>query len=308
MALDQIFNDKHLKWIAAEWAHSAPDLAHWAMRRLVNRTDVWGQYSIRHTRFGSRIGVVTLPVADLRSKKTDLVTLDKLERHFKSKRAGHLIGLHCISPQETCRWFAVDLDVHDDENPIEQGDANYNAARAWYWRLREEYALDPCLLSSNGKGGIHLLCLLDGFYPLANVYSFLAAVTTDYRVFGIERKPELFPSSDKLDRLGKWLRLPGRHHTYPHFTKVWSDESDDEQDEQWLEGKDAIDYLLNLRPAALPNSVKSSIANEEDLIEAKSIRPIVCVDLDRTLAEYDHWRGVEYFGRPFLGARDLWQS
>lgn len=306
MPLEEVFSDKHLKWIASEWDSHSAVLARWAMHRLVNRTDVWGQYSVRNTRFGARISPVTLPTADLRNKQRDMVTLDKLERHFKGKKPGHLIGLHCVSPRATCRWFAIDLDVHDDLGSVEHVDRNFNAACAWFGKLREG-SLDPCLMSSDGKGGLHLICLLDGFYPLPDVFSFVSQLTADFANYGLRKKPEIFPSAEKLEHLGKWLRLPGRHHTHAHFTQVWIDESDFDE-EQWLEGKDAIDYLLSLRPMPLPSSTKAlaEVGFGLELIEKR--RPVVYVDLDSTIAEYDVWRGLEHIGRPLDGAREFLQE
>jgi hypothetical protein len=37
----EFLKDKHLLWIAHEWHNYAPELAEWAMERLVNRRDVW---------------------------------------------------------------------------------------------------------------------------------------------------------------------------------------------------------------------------------------------------------------------------
>jgi len=51
------------------------------------------------------------------------------------------------------------------------------------------------------------------------------------------------------------LRLPGRHHTRPHYTRVWNDEPYAEP--RWLDGHDAIDRLLatRLTPPEVLNKV-----------------------------------------------------
>ena len=53
-------NNKRLMWIAEEWVRYAPRLAEWAMKRLVNRRDVWSQYTLKD----GKIGVVMLPPPD----------------------------------------------------------------------------------------------------------------------------------------------------------------------------------------------------------------------------------------------------
>ena len=49
--------NKRLLWIAEEWIRYAPQLAEWAMEHIVNRRDVWSQYTIKN----DRISVVMLP-------------------------------------------------------------------------------------------------------------------------------------------------------------------------------------------------------------------------------------------------------
>ena len=63
-------NNKRLLWIAEEWHHYAPQLAEWAMARLVNRRDVWSQYTLRN----GVIGVVMLPIKELRKQGTHMPT------------------------------------------------------------------------------------------------------------------------------------------------------------------------------------------------------------------------------------------
>jgi hypothetical protein len=54
---------------------------------------------------------LTLPKKSMRGQ--DMVTLEKLARHFSSTRRNHLIGLRTTSPENTCRWFAIDIDLHE---------------------------------------------------------------------------------------------------------------------------------------------------------------------------------------------------
>ena len=126
--------NKRLLWIAEEWIRYAPPLAEWAMERIVNRRDVWSQYTIKN----DRISVVMLPIRERRKLGTDMVTINKLERHFSGRSPAHLIGLHSISDHATCKWFAVDIDLHNPDvpNADEIVEANWATTLEWAARLR----------------------------------------------------------------------------------------------------------------------------------------------------------------------------
>ncbi len=298
MNIDPIFSDPQLKWIAKEWEENAERLATWGIKHLVNRFDVWGQYSLRTDGIGQKIGAVTLPVVDLRGKG-DHVTHNKLTRHFKGKKPNDLIGLHCTSAEETSRWFAIDVDVHEKQETSYLADLNFDSLKHWHAKLRSQM-LDPCIIDTNGMGSFHLWVLLNEPYPLRDVFEFLSETCADYRELGLERKPEYFPSSAKLDGLGKWLRLPGRHHTFPHFSKVWVDE---DGEGSWLEGLDAIEYLITIRPMPLPRAKKQTKNPRKK--QEPDRRRTICVDLDGVLAQYDGFKAVDHFGGPIPGAKDF---
>ncbi len=300
--------NKRLLWIAEEWVRYADDLAEWAMERLVNRRDVWSQYTLKD----GKISVVMLPIAERRKLGTDMVTLNKLHRHFSGKSPAHLIGLHSISDHSTCKWFAIDVDLHDPSMPNadEVAAANFEAAIEWAERLRE-MGMDPMLSDSNGAGGYHVWVLLDKEYPLADVYDFADNLRSDWQAFDLERKPEQFPPKRVVgpDDLPYTLRTPGRHHTRHHYTRVWNFEAIAGENE-WLEGGDAIEAMIATRPSKLPKRTKP--ARKETLVPAPAPktpvtkqRPRVCVDLDGVLAQYDKWRGVDHFGDPVPGALEF---
>ena len=52
--------NKRLIWIGEEWMRYADELAEWAMERLVNRRDVWSQYTLKD----GKIRVVMLTGGD----------------------------------------------------------------------------------------------------------------------------------------------------------------------------------------------------------------------------------------------------
>jgi len=84
--------------IGEEWKQRAPELAEWAMQHMVNRKDVWGQYSVltpnERIKEGRSYKAMTLPRKDMRGD--DMVTIDKLTRHFASRHhhKPQIIGLH----------------------------------------------------------------------------------------------------------------------------------------------------------------------------------------------------------------------
>jgi len=129
--------------IGEEWRERASELAEWAAQRLINRKDVWGQYSVptpselKNT--GRTYKAMTLPAKAQRGG--DKVTLDKLTRHFASRRLRkpQIIGLHAKSPDITSRWFGIDIDCHDTEATGAEDLArrNLNAVVIWYHKLQD---------------------------------------------------------------------------------------------------------------------------------------------------------------------------
>jgi hypothetical protein len=303
--------NKRLLWIASEWVRFADELAEWAMERLVNRRDVWSQYTLKD----GKIGVVMLPIVERRKLGTDMVTLNKLHRHFSGKSPAHLIGLHSISDHSTCKWFAIDVDLHDETLPgsDEIAEANFNAALEWAERLREQ-GIDAMLMDSNGVGGYHVWVLLDKEYPLADVYDFADELRSDWKELGLPRKPEQFPPKRAVgpDDLPYTLRTPGRHHTRHHYTRLWNFDAVDSSELEWLAGGDAIEAMMATRPSKLPKvrrktgrklpEYKPSVPRKTKTAPTRSR---VCVDLDGVLAKYDKWRGIDHFGSPVPGSLEF---
>ncbi|MEJ7623204.1 MAG: hypothetical protein WKF34_04365 [Pyrinomonadaceae bacterium] len=299
--------NKRLLWVAAEWVRYSEELAEWAMERLVNRRDVWSQYTLRD----GKISVVMLPIAERRKLGTDMVTLTKLQRHFSAKSPAHLIGLHSISDHSTCKWFAIDVDLHDESLPgaDEVAQANFDAALGWAESLRDA-GMDPMLFDSNSVGGYHVWVLLDKEYKLADVFDFADNIRSGWQSLDLPRKPEQFPPKRIVgpDDLPYTLRTPGRHHTRHHYTRLWNFDAVDGENE-WLEAGDAIEAMIATRPSKLPK--RANAARKDTLISvtpkkvAVTKKPRVCVDLDGVLAQYDKWKGVDHFGDPVPGALEF---
>jgi len=299
--------------IGEEWRERATELADWAALRLINRKDVWGQYSVptpserRDT--GRTYKAMTLPAKAQRGG--DKVTLDKLSRHFASRRLRkpQLIGLHAKSPDSTSRWFGLDIDCHDTEATGAEDLArrNLNAVVTWYRKL-QDMGYDPLLFDSNGAGGYHLWVIFKEAAPTTAVFDFAQWVVSDWEKLQLEKLPETFPKAVKQDSLGSWFRLPGLHHTRDHYSAVWA--GDDGLDDPWLTGHAAIDTMLANIPGPPPVIPGDNPENKTTGVQqarrptavvadaepgnappprrersfVSTSRPRVCVDLDGVLA------------------------
>jgi len=311
--------------IGEEWRSRATELADWAMKRLTNRKDVWGQYSVltpsEQKKTNRSYKAMTLPAVSQRGDGEDRVTLDKLTRHFASRRLRkpQLIGLHAKSKESTSRWFGIDIDNHAED--ATSGDdlarRNLNATVGWYRKL-QQMGYDPLLFDTNGAGGYHLWVLFEEPAPTSDVYAFAMAITADWEEQQLDKQPETFPKRVKEDSLGSWFRLPGLHHTRDHHARVWS--GDDGLDDPWMTGHAAIDIMLASVPGPPPptasdeNTREIPVSTKPAPRDAKpgdptavpsrlqfkrSGRARVCVDLDSVLA---HRSGDDSIGTPIDGA------
>jgi len=303
--------NKHLLWIAHEWDNYSDDLAAWAMERLVNRRDVWSQYTLSK----GEVRVYMLPIPERRKLGTDMVSIEKLKRHFSGKQVQHLIGLHSISDHKTAKWFAIDIDLHDETaiNAGELARANFAAAMDWSGRLQAD-GFDPWVSDSNGVGGYHIWALLDKEYPLADVYDYVDEIRSDYASFGLLKKPEMFPPRRDVDKdsLPYTLRLPGRHPRRAHYTRIWN--FDPLGETQWLEGGEAIETMIASKPSPLPKRAGKTRSKLREVAPKpvtkipKTKKQRVCLDLDGVLAEYHGWEGPDHIGPPLPGALQFARS
>jgi hypothetical protein len=231
------------------WAAESEALATWGWEHLVNRTDVWGGYNrvedrkkvvTRHNGTVGELGATTTRPAKAKRGQV-LLTRAALERHFRARGPLDVVGLHSTSPGNTSKWFALDIDWHGPASTAPE--VNLAAALAWHRELSAA-GFSPLLTDSNGAGGYHLLALLDAPAPTPRVFAFLRRLVAGHARHGLPKPPEAFPKQAAImpGRYGNWLRLPGRHHTRGHSSKVWDGT-------RWLDGAAAAEFILAL-PAA----------------------------------------------------------
>lgn len=216
------------------WHLNAERLTVWALQHLKNRNDAYGQYLSLQQRTEKRKAV---------TKRED-ATHDVLLQHFSADDPGDLIGLHTTSPENTCRWLAVDIDQHS-ENYSPEAAGNEDVALALYAEL-SQCGCEALLLDSNGAGGFHLLLIFESPIPADWAHRIAQFLAAKCKERGLSKEPEAFPKQDRLlpGKLGNFLRLPGLHHTRAHVTRVWDGVG------AWLENEAAIDAICSHRPLA----------------------------------------------------------
>lgn len=300
--------------VSDQWEQHAPALAAWASSNLVNRRDVYGRYLAVEARTADR---------DVITAKEPL-TLGVLQMHFAGRSTGNLIGLHstvrdeATGPAEvSCcwsRWLAVDIDRHDDTTDPE---ATIKAVMV----LRDRavaLGFAVLLLDSNGRGGYHLLLVFDGPVATDKVFRFGKWLTRDWRALGLDSEPETFPKQSVIAAggFGNWLRLPGRHHTREHFTRVWDGSA-------WLEGTAAIRAIVATKGNAAGLMPADALTPPTPPRKSKGRAPIADAGKDISLAAaaldyldpsmpYPEWLAVGMaltpLGREGLELWDRWSS
>jgi Primase C terminal 2 (PriCT-2)/Protein of unknown function (DUF3987) len=230
--------------VEAAWARSATPLAAWAKRFMVNRRDAYISYKpLERRKDGPKVITVKLDA-------TNAI----LAKHFRGESSGDLVSLHAIGIDQAdgegevaacwSRWTAIDIDRHDDKI---DASTTLRAAVGFHDEL-VRLGFRPLLMDSDGQGGFHLLIIFDAPIPTRDAYLFGKWIARGWRATGLEVEPETFPRQAKIEPkgFGAGLRLPGRHHTRPHWTRVWDGS-------KWLEGNAAIKVITGRHgdPASL---------------------------------------------------------
>jgi len=315
--------------VGEEWKSRAGELAEWAMNNLINRKDVWGQYSVltpgEQRRENRSYKAMTLPQKDRRGD--DMVTLDKLTRHFASRHfhKPQIIGLHAKSQEGTSRWVGIDIDCHDSDATAAEDHARRNlVASIKWWQALQDQGYDPLLFDSNGAGGYHLWVLFAEPAPTEDVFAFAKSLVDQWQQDNLDEEPETFPKRFRQESLGSWFRLPGLHHTRHHYSTVWS--GDEWLSDPWLSGHAAIDTMIqnipgppppkadptseHFRPRVTRRSGKDTRSAEKTAQKRRKSfshgsRMTVCVDLDGVLCSRLYASGKHEFGEPIDGALEF---
>ena len=93
-----------------------------------------------------------------------------------------------------------------------------------------------------GAAAIILLVVLSEPWPHNGSMPSRRHFVQDYAQRGLAQAPEVFPKQPDVNeqrRYGNWARLPGRHHTRDHWTKVWDGKT-------WLEDHAAVEAILSV--------------------------------------------------------------
>lgn len=192
------------------WQTRSGELATWAEKHLVNRTDRYGCYG------------TSGPFTASKEISTAI-----LKNHFIGVS---IVGLHSTSPGSTCRWLGIDIDNHKSDDARAAG--NFDSAIHLLNSLTD-LGIAAILEDSNGDGGYHIWILFSEPVATDQVYRFGSWLLAD-------SEHELFPKQPVLTGkgLGNWLRLPGKHHTFEHWSRLYGDG-------EWLDYAESVELLLN---------------------------------------------------------------
>jgi putative DNA primase/helicase len=228
--------------VPAAWAEAAEALADWALSRLIARKDVYGAYTSDGGQYTAHAPL----------------TRALLVEHFRGQR---VIGAHSTSPDNRCLTIAGDIDAHDEKADPER---NWACALAMAKALKD-VGLTPLILDSNGKGGYHVRAFFKKPVPAAVVYWLCRRMIAQLVADGFPA-PEMFPKQEELtpDRpYGNWLRLPGKHHKRPHWSRIYNPET-----ERWLEGEAAVRRLLAVKGDPTAMLLNASKAEQAASVQA----------------------------------------
>ncbi len=206
------------------WNRNARDLATWTGANVANRVDAYGGYY----RYRSEVRRVTRKMTDGRWMPLRLA----LQRHFCATMPEQIVGLHTTSPQNTSRWLVIDIDAHHGEDPTQ----NLRIAISIADRL-SEFGVAAHIFDSDGRGGIHIWTVFDRPIPTERVFALGRRVTADYPVEIFPKQPRVAPGG-----FGNWIRLPGMHHSRPHWSRYWCES-------RWLDAEETVHAILAIEPS-----------------------------------------------------------
>jgi len=271
-------HDGDVQDVSACWQNRAGELADWAWKRLVNRTDCHGRYYQKN-------GGVEEATETARP-----LTLEIVRRHFRATCTEDVIGVHSAvfnGGGSLSKWTCPDIDYHSDRD---DADANQRAVVAWYDVLIGR-GFHPLLIDSNGRGGYRLYILFAEPVPTSHARRLGLWLVQDWADHGLRGWPEVFPKQFALKppgspkgSYGSWARIPGRHHKRDHWPKVWDGS-------KWVAGDEAIDIIVGTTgdPVDLIPSEANAYVLPETKRTSTSNGAIECGDDAAAPASGKHW-------------------
>lgn len=244
------------------WCQRSEELARWALVRLANRTDRCGGYYVNHD---EQTKPTTRPD---KGPQNGFVSRALLTRHFRATATDQIVGLHSLNEQSLGKWVAIDVDAHPGRPSDPK--ANESLALAVFADL-VALGFAPLLYESNGRGGYHLVVLFSRHVPGRVLLHLGRWLVRSHATHGLPDRPEVFPKQEAIDEetgYGSWLRVIGRHHTFPFWPRVWTGR-------EWVDGESAVEHVLGLAgddPKLVPFEVLAASGSgtpEEDPVGEK---------------------------------------
>jgi hypothetical protein len=206
----------------SQWTRLLHELVLWA-GSLIVRKDAYGTYIPPGQRSDPKRVAFTM-----KAEPTEAV----LKAHFSGQG---VIGLFVLAEDGSCRVVVIDIDRHD-----EVGDAEVNEKAAI--TLFDRAIVQGCsafLEDSNGRGGYKLWLIFKEPVPARWARRFARRLIQDWKELGLMKEPEIFPKRDRLEpgQFGNFVRLPGLHHTLPHWSRIRADG-------RWTEGEEAAREII----------------------------------------------------------------
>ena len=219
---------------ACAWRAASDLLADFTHPHIPVRFDRWGAYTDADRPIIDANGIAQRTYTAPGKKYRGIRRLDHdvLARHYRGERQGHLIGVHATSDNNESRILVADFDNH--EGTAERARENFSNALSLCDALRL-FGLVPLIEDSDGRGGLHVWTIFAEMVATPTVYAFAIACLAEVGIGA-----ELYPKQAELkpNQIGNWIRLPGRHHTRDHWSRIYASG-------QWHEGDDAVDLWIH---------------------------------------------------------------
>lgn len=212
------------------WHNEAERLADWALERIFVRTTRFGGY---YTNREGELATSTRPNEGCKEE----FSRDVVIRHFRATRREDVLGAHPLTPGNSLGcWVVADIDAH---NPEDDPERNERYAKHLYAKVRA-LGFNPLVLTW-GQGSFHVWIFFTSDLPGSLLHAFGKWIVRDamQSPWNYTKAVESFPKQESVpeDGCGNWCRVPGRHHTRPHFAAAFNGE-------KFVHGAEAVSLIL----------------------------------------------------------------